>query len=204
MAAEARSRDASVSSVSSAWTVSSSARALRKMLRTGMSAVSYTHLDVYKRQLRAMAEKHGLSSGVWTATGWGGAQLPLDVLVPVYAGYPEGFWEPAEVEWPEFGEMHFRFSEVRDDLSVGADLRAGEVLAPAVTEDRRHPFLTCELGAGMNVSYHRRPHVDPADVAAISVAKLGSGSVWPVSYTHLDVYKRQRPCCGSSSSSFSS
>lgn len=128
--------------------------------------------------LRAMAEKHGLSSGVWTATGWGGAQLPLDVLVPVYAGYPEGFWEPAEVEWPEFGEMHFRFSEVRDDLSVGADLRAGEVLAPAVTEDRSHPFLTCELGAGMNVSYHRRPHVDPADVAAISVAKLGSGSVW--------------------------
>ena len=128
--------------------------------------------------LRAMAEKHGLSSGVWTATGWGGAQLPVDVLVPVYAGYPEGFWEPAEVEWPEFGEMHFRFSEVRDDLSVGADLRAGEILAPVVTEDRRHPFLTCELGAGMNVSYHRRPHVDPADVAAISVAKLGSGSVW--------------------------
>ncbi|MBK7274146.1 MAG: beta-galactosidase [Actinomycetales bacterium] len=128
--------------------------------------------------LRALAEQHGLSSGVWTATGWGGAQLPLDVVVPVYAGYPEGFWEPAEVEWPEFGEMHFRFSEVRDDLSVGADLRGGEVLAPVAEEDRRHPFLTCELGAGMNVSYHRRPHVDPADVAAISIAKLGSGSVW--------------------------
>lgn len=30
----------------------------------------------------------------------------------------------------------------------------------------------------MNAFYHRRPHVDPADVAAISVAKLGSGSVW--------------------------
>ncbi|NHI15643.1 beta-galactosidase [Microbacterium excoecariae] len=133
--------------------------------------------------LRRMAEEAGIGAPLWTATGWGGAQLPARAVLPVYAGYSDGFWEEAETGWPAFGRTHFAFSAMRDDLTVGADVRAG--LGAATARDSAAgpepdpwPFATCELGGGMTVAYHRRPLVDPEDVAALAVAKLGSGSAW--------------------------
>jgi len=118
----------------------------------------------------------------WVATGWGGAQVPLDVLIPVYGGYSDGFWEESDVELPQFSAMHFTFSDVRDDLSVGADVRS----APPTDglDDRRYPFITCELGGGMAVAYHRRPLVESADVGALALTKLGSGSAWQGYYVY--------------------
>ncbi|SDE07718.1 beta-galactosidase [Glycomyces harbinensis] len=138
--------------------------------------------------LRALAEELGLRVPIWTATGWGGAQVP-DTLLPVYGAYAEGFWEDADVEWPAFAPIHFRYSEVRDDLSVGADLReALDGVAAANPEDATAapatPFATCELGGGMHVAYHRRPLVTGEDVAALALAKIGSGSAWQGYYMY--------------------
>ncbi|WP_432571650.1 beta-galactosidase [Kineococcus sp. SYSU DK005] len=141
--------------------------------------------------LREMAEDLGLRVPLWTATGWGGAQLPPNLL-PLYSAYSDGFWEDSRVEWPAFAPFHFRYSHVRDDLSVGADLRQaldGIVLdtgaAPATAaEAEDFPFATCELGGGMHVAYHRRPLVAPEDVAALSLAKIGSGSIWQGYYMY--------------------
>ena len=133
--------------------------------------------------LRTIAEDLGLRVPIWTATGWGGAQVP-DTLLPVYSAYSDGFWEETTTEWPAFAAHHFRYSEVRDDLTVGADLREaldGIVLDPTTVpraNDDAFPFATCELGGGMHVAYHRRPLVTPRDVAALGLAKIGSGSVW--------------------------
>ena len=81
--------------------------------------------------------------------------------------------------------MHFRFSTVRDDLTVGADLRDGPVQAQAADgADDPWPFATCELGGGMQVAYHRRPLVDPDDVAALALTKIGSGSAWQGYYLY--------------------
>lgn len=132
--------------------------------------------------LRDLAEKVGMAAPLWVATGWGGAQLPLDRLIPVYAGYSDAFWEESDVEWPPYARMHFEFSDVRDDLSVGADLRGGA--AAIGVDDHRYPFITCELGAGMATAYHRRPLVDPDDVAALALAKIGSGSSWQGYYLY--------------------
>ncbi|WP_173024327.1 beta-galactosidase [Microbacterium oryzae] len=135
--------------------------------------------------LRDLAEAAGMRASLWTATGWGGAQLPARRVLPVYAGYSDGFWEESTTGWPEFGRMHFTFSTVRDDLTVGADLR--DAPATGVAADAAEdpwPFATCELGGGMQVAYHRRPHVDPADVAALALVKLGSGSAWPGYYLY--------------------
>lgn len=106
--------------------------------------------------LRTLAEEAGITAPVWVATGWGGAQLPARRLLPVYAGYADGFWEEASTGWPDFGATHFTFSTVRDDLTVGADLRAAQDLpvgesqppAPAEATDLADPwpFVTCELG----------------------------------------------------------
>lgn len=135
-------------------------------------------------RLRELAEQAGMSAPFWVATGWGGAQVPLDVLMPVYAGYSDGFWDESDVELPEFSAMHFAFSDVRDDLSVGADVRGAQEEAATAVEDHRYPFITCELGGGMTVAYHRRPRVDPDDVGALALTKLGSGSAWQGYYVY--------------------
>ncbi len=139
--------------------------------------------------LREIAEELGLEVPIWTATGWGGAQVP-DTLLPLYSAYSDGFWEDTETEWPAFAPFHYRYSEVRDDLSVGADLREaldGIVLDPdavPLKDDSALPFATCELGGGMHVAYHRRPIVTPRDVANLALAKVGSGSIWQGYYMY--------------------
>ncbi|SMH50912.1 Glycosyl hydrolases family 35 [Rathayibacter oskolensis] len=135
-------------------------------------------------RLRELAEQVGMSAPLWVATGWGGAQVPLDRLAPVYAGYSDAFWEEADIEWPPFARMHFEYSTVRDDLSVGADVRGATSAVEPVAEDHRYPFLTCELGGGMTTAYHRRPLVDGEDIAALGLTKIGSGSAWQGFYLY--------------------
>jgi len=148
--------------------------------------------------LRETAEALGLRVPLWTATGWGGAQLP-PTLLPVYSAYADGFWEDSATGWPAFAAAHFRYSTVRDDLGVGADLREaldGVVVDPAAAapaEDETRPFATCELGGGMHVAYHRRPLVTPDDVAALALAKIGSGSVWQGYYLYAGGTQRVGP-----------
>ncbi|MDA1361018.1 beta-galactosidase [Glycomyces luteolus] len=146
------------------------------------------------RVLREIAEEAGLRVPIWTATGWGGAQVP-DTLLPVYGAYAEGFWEDEATEWPAFAPLHFRYSEIRDDLSVGADLReALDGIAAAATHlDTLRPFATCELGGGMHVAYHRRPLVSGEDVANLALAKIGSGSAWQGYYMYAGGTQRTGP-----------
>ncbi|MDT0347450.1 beta-galactosidase [Streptomyces litchfieldiae] len=133
--------------------------------------------------LRRIAEKEGLRAPLWTATAWGAAALPPDVVLPLYGGYPEAFWEDAFEGWAREMRRHYFFTPIRDDHNIGADLRASR---PAGTgpDDRRYPYATCELGAGMAIAYHRRPTVRAADVTALALAKLGSGSVWQGYYLY--------------------
>lgn len=145
--------------------------------------------------LRDLAEESGLRVPIWTATGWGGAQVP-GTLLPVYGAYADGFWEDETTEWPEFAPVHFRYSTVRDDLSVGADLREaldGLPVAEAASADDRLPYVTCELGGGMHVAYHRRPLVSGEDVAALALAKIGSGSAWQGYYMYAGGTQRTGP-----------
>jgi len=142
------------------------------------------HIDM----LRTIAEEEGLHASLWIATGWGGAHLPADRVMPVYAGYSDGFWEEADIEWPTFGRLHFTFSTERDDLSVGADVRGSDAVASE--RDYRYPYVTCELGGGMQTAYHRRPLVDSADVAALALTKLGSGSAWQGYYLYHGVVQQ--------------
>ncbi len=148
-------------------------------------------------RLRELAEELGLQVPIWTATGWGGAQVP-ESLLPVYSAYGDGFWDDESTEWPEFSASHFRYSAVRDDLSVGADLREaldGITIDPGAgsLDDDAVPFVTCELGGGMHVAYHRRPFVTPSDVAALALAKVGSGSTWQGYYMYAGGSQRTGP-----------
>ncbi|WP_202919008.1 beta-galactosidase [Saccharothrix deserti] len=132
--------------------------------------------------LRRMAQEAGLDPPLWTATGWGGARLPPGEVLPVFGGYPEAAWDTAHDGWPAQSRAHYFFRHDRDDDSIGADLRAAT--SPGGVDLDRYPFATCELGGGMYTSYHRRPVVTAADVAALALVKLGSGSVWQGYYPY--------------------
>lgn len=138
------------------------------------------HLLTLKRLARAA----GIDAPLWTATGWGHARLPADELIPLFGGYPEAAWDTAHDGWPRQSRAHYFFGPGRDDDSIGADLRTTEAAGSDESHLARYPFATCELGGGMYTSYHRRPVVTAADIAALALVKLGSGSVWQGYYMY--------------------
>ncbi|GAB3110709.1 hypothetical protein GCM10027160_11130 [Streptomyces calidiresistens] len=137
--------------------------------------------------LRRIAEECGISAPLWTATAWGGARLPEGEVLPLYGGYPEAFWEEGDAGPATGATRHYIPGPIRDDHAIGADLRPvpppGREADPGPDPDL-HPFATCELGGGMAIAYHRRPLIRPADVSALALNKLASGSVWQGYYVY--------------------
>jgi len=128
--------------------------------------------------LKRLAREAGLDVPLYTQTGWGPAELTDDELLPVFGGYPDAFWERHVDDWARTSRKHYFFTPVRDENTIGTDL-----LRPAVTlgpereaQLERYPCGTCECGGGMPPAYHRRPLIRTADVAALAMVKVGSGS----------------------------
>ena len=142
---------------------------------------------VHITTLKTLARNTGLSAPIWTATAWGGADLPEGEVLPLFGGYGDGFWVDADAPWDPTFREHYFFSHVWDDPGIGADLRehlAQEHLgnstgAPAPrTPSALFPPATCELAGGMATAYQRRPWPRGLDVAAVAHNKIGNGSAW--------------------------
>ncbi|NQX35128.1 beta-galactosidase [Herbiconiux sp. VKM Ac-2851] len=141
--------------------------------------------------LKRIARDAGMRAPIWTATGWGGASLPDEVVMPLFGGYGDGFWVSWDAPWDITFREHFFSSHVWDDPGIGADLRQhagiGGESADAVelrTPSALFPAATCELGGGMVTAYQRRPRVAGLDVAAIAQNKIGNGSAWQGYYMY--------------------
>lgn len=138
--------------------------------------------------LIGLAREAGMSAPLWTATAWGGAQLPAGEVVPLFGGYADGFWVDPDGGWQPNFRAHFFASHDWDDPGVGEDVRATQGFGPGLGGDdgpasRRadlhgFPPATCELGSGMATAYHRRPVLAACDVAALAHVKIGNGSAW--------------------------
>jgi len=132
-------------------------------------------------ELKKLARAAGLAAPIWTATAWGGADLPLEEVLPVFGGYGDGFWVDADAPWDPTFRQHYFFSHQWDDPGIGADLRehfsSAEASAPRSPSDL-YPPATCELTGGMATAYQRRPWPQAKDVAAVANNKIGSGSGW--------------------------
>lgn len=119
-------------------------------------------------RLTEIAKKVGLIVPLYTATGWGGAVT--GGLIPVMGGYCEAPWDQRLTEIEPSG--NYVFTKERNDHNIGSDYGFGE----GITFDiDKFPFLTAELGGGMQVTHHRRPVAHPKDIGAMSLAKLGCG-----------------------------
>ncbi|GAA1924923.1 hypothetical protein GCM10009775_16490 [Microbacterium aoyamense] len=136
--------------------------------------------------LKRLASEAGIAAPLWTATAWGGAQLPDGEVFPLYGGYGDGFWTEPEAPWDDTFRQHYFFSHVWDDPGVGADVRATQGFGETTMDASPSAFppATCELAGGMATAYHRRPWPVGADVAAVAHTKIGNGSMWQGYYMY--------------------
>jgi len=120
------------------------------------------------RRLTALAQEIGFKTPLYTATGWGGACI--GDLLPVMGGYCEAPWDQRTTELDANG--NYVFSYDRNDALIACDHHVDDKLT---FDESRFPFLTAELGGGLQVTGHRRPVASGKDIGAMSLAKLGSG-----------------------------
>ena len=124
-------------------------------------------------QLLRIAREAGLDAPFYTVTGWDNAVIPSRDVLPVFGGYADGFWWRSLVDLPP--NPNYFFTHIRCEENLGDDLRSKRPDIDAM--DAAYPFLTAEMGGGMELSYHRRPRLAADDTAAMEVVKLGSGVV---------------------------
>ncbi len=125
--------------------------------------------NAHIRRLTGLAREIGFDVPYVTATGWGGAVVG-DAL-PVTGGYCDAPWDASRQKLPP--NPNFVFSRVRDDGLIGKEEGEGD---PLSFDPAKYPFLTAELGGGLQVTAYRRPVARGTDAAAMSVVKLGSGA----------------------------
>ena len=124
--------------------------------------------EMHMRTLTAMAAGIGFDVPVFTATGWGGAVT--GGLLPVMGGYCEAPWDQRLSEIEPSG--NYVFTHERNDHNIGSDFGIGHGLT---FDTSKYPYLTAELGGGLQVTHHRRPVARGEDIGAMSLVKVGSG-----------------------------
>jgi beta-galactosidase len=121
--------------------------------------------------LKKIALDAGLDVPIFTVTGWPTLDFPPAEVIPVFGGYPDGFWFGSLKELPANDIYLFNLSRASFSDSPHYDKFN-------VPDDRllHYPYFVAEGGGGMASSYHRRPVISADDVAASTLTHLGSGT----------------------------
>jgi hypothetical protein len=127
------------------------------------------HLSILKNIIR----KLGMNVPYYSATGWGGAYILENETLPVLAGYVDAPWAEHIKEMP--ANENFLFLKYRNDENVGSDLN-NEKNTSYTYDINSYPYLTAELGAGLQVTSHRRTVPTPEDIESFILCTLGSGA----------------------------
>ncbi|MDO4292916.1 MAG: beta-galactosidase [Eubacteriales bacterium] len=123
--------------------------------------------------LKRMAKEAGFVVPYYTATGWGGAYAPDREVLPVLGGYVDAPWAEHVDEMP--ASANFLFSAYKEDSTIGSDLKvkAGDDFT---FDTSLSPYLTAELGGGLQVTSHRRTYPYPEDIEAQALCMMGGGA----------------------------
>lgn len=124
--------------------------------------------ELHMQKLTALAKAVGLVAPLYTATGWGGAAT--GGLLPVMGGYCEAPWDQRTTELEP--NENYIFTNDRNDPNIGSDYGKEHNITYDI---KTFPYLTAELGGGLQVTHHRRPVASGKDIGAMSLTKLGSG-----------------------------
>jgi beta-galactosidase len=122
--------------------------------------------EEHMRILKRMAIEAGLDVPLYTCTGWTNSPVPDGEMLPMQGGYAFTPWSPdPNYRQPPSPEFIFR------------DRHSEPVLNARPTYDGlRYPYLTCELGGGIQDTYYHRPIVPAAATEGMAVVQLGSGA----------------------------
>ncbi len=127
----------------------------------------------YLMALKRLAIAKGIDVPLYSLTGWDKAVLPRREFLPVYGGYPDAPWDASISSLPPPEVYAFRFhSRVTGNMGM---MGGHDAVATANEPIPQTPFITAEMGGGVQDTYHRRPVISADDIAAMMPVMLGSG-----------------------------
>jgi hypothetical protein len=131
------------------------------------------HLLTLKRIARGV----GLDVPFYTRTGWPPIEpdIPAGDILPLYGAYAAGFWDRELTSMPGGYDRAFLFELARTGVVIASD-QAGRREQGDGHGSGPHPYFCCEIGGGMERSYHRRIRIAPADTESVALVKLGCGN----------------------------
>lgn len=135
--------------------------------------------------LKRMIQQIGFDAPFYTRTGWPklSSPVPFGEIIPLYGDYADGFWDRSLSEMPgEYGKSYL-FRSFRNSTVIATE-QLPKQSDKDNPDDIGYPYFTCELGGGMMTSYHRRININPMDVFAMSLVRVGSGSNLPGYYMY--------------------
>ena len=115
----------------------------------------------HMKTLKKLAIDAGLTTPIYTATGWGYATIVEKGSIPVMAGYAYPFWTAGNS--PSAFYLFKNIHQKPDYSPVSYDVNL-------------YPSLAAELGTGMAVTYSRRPRVLGESFLPMMVRTVGSGT----------------------------
>lgn len=124
--------------------------------------------------LKELAVRLGLEAPFYTSTGWGNGVVVEGETLPVLGGYADAPWtRNAEPLKPT---VEYLIRPVFLDSDIGTDLVKPLSPGEYSYDVRTQPYLTAELGGGIQVTGHRRPLLAADDTEALAFTKLASGA----------------------------
>lgn len=121
-------------------------------------------------ELKKLAIASGLDVPLYLVTGWDNAVVPPRAVIPVYGGYPDAPWDGSVDKLPPAEVYAFRFRS-----RIAANLGGAKIAVGDGSSALQLPYLTAEIGGGIQDTYHRRPVIHADDIAAMFPVMLGSG-----------------------------
>jgi len=122
-------------------------------------------------ELKRLALQSGLTVPLYTVTAWPAFHFPPKEEIPMYGGYPDGFWISSLKDSPPKDVYLFHAHRYIGDMGA----MAKSTNSAAAIDPGNYPFGAAEAGAGMETAYHRRPLILPEDITSLTIAGLGSG-----------------------------
>jgi len=116
--------------------------------------------EQHMRMLKKMAEEAGIITPFYTATGWGNAAVITGETIPVTAAYPYATWTKPH----------------QSPFLLFKDMQGVPDYSPVRYLPSDYPSFSAEMGAGIQMTYDRRPYCYPSTAEAMMVRCLGGGS----------------------------
>ena len=127
-------------------------------------------------ELKRIAVKAGFDVPLYTVTGWNNVIIPDKEALPVQAGYADAPWEGGTQQLEPEPQFLFK-AGIPINTGVGTDvLPVVEVYGKRTYDPSDYPWLTAELGLGVQVTQRRRPVITHQDAVSLMTVKLAGGA----------------------------